>query len=83
MNLLYLIYQTIFVIKYNNNLLYCNNYFYKCGNFGDNIAYINIHIIIKKLYLNYFIMLEYKILYINQIIENKIGKKNAKSIFFK
>ena len=69
-------------MEYDNNLLYCNNCFYKCKNSGNNIDYINIYDIIKELSLNYFITIKFQTLLINQIMDNKIGKKYAKTIFF-
>lgn len=74
-------YKIIFKIKHNNNLLYYNNCFYKYRILNDNITYINIHNIIKKLFLNYFIMPKYQILFIDQVLENTIRKKYINAIF--
>ena len=55
---MYFIYKTTFKMKHDNNLLHCNN-------FNNNITYVNIYNIIKKLFLNNFIMFKYQTLLIN------------------
>lgn len=67
---------------YNNNLLYYNNYLYKYSNSGNNISNLNVYNIAKKHFLNYFILLKYQILLINQVLEDKLKRKNAIAIIF-
>lgn len=51
LRLLYFIHKTTFEIEYNNNnLFYCNKYLYSYKDLRDNISYMNVYNIIKKVF---------------------------------
>ena len=82
LSLLYFKCGTFFKMDHDNNLLCYNNYLYKCGDSNNNIVYVNIYGITKKLLMNYLILFKYQILLIDQVIGDKIEKKKARAIFF-
>lgn len=76
---MYFIYKTTFGIEYDNNFLCFDNYFYKCKDFRDIFFNLDIYSIMKKYFLNHFIISEYQTLLIDQVLKNKLREKNTKA----
>lgn len=59
-----------------------NDYFYKYKKSRKMISNLNIYSIIKKKFLNYFIIFQYQTLFIDQVLNDKFLKKNSKTKLF-